>query len=488
LAEHGKSLSERTIKAGFWVFALRSVNRLFQLVRTIVLARLLSPNDFGLFGIALLALSALDTFSQTGFKQALIQKKEDTNPFLNTAWTLQIIRGILIALIIFFVAPYVAIFFKAPAAEPILKVIGLAIVLHSLTNIAVVYFEKELEFQKFFKYQFLGTIADVIVAISAAILLRSVWALVFGLLAGNLVRCVMSYIIDPYRPKFQFNGTQAKELFRFGRWILGSSIVVFLANQGGGIFLGKILGATTLGLYQMAFRFANLPASQMGVLSRVAFPAYSKLQDNISKLRSAYLKMLRFVTFFSIPFAGGIFILGPEFTQVFLGDKWMPIISALRILAISVMIRTVVGTGGALFNAVGRPDMDFKMNVARVITLAVTIYPLTMRWKISGTSLSVLLAACACIPIWISGSKREAKVRAKDYFKTLLPPLIGTMMMFGVIFALRIFFHQFQLIGFLISVFTGIIVYFGFTFLVEKNLDYPIFEDLRFIFSSLKIK
>lgn len=450
-----------------------------------MLARLLAPSDFGLYGIALLSLSALETFSQTGFTQALIQKKEDTKLYLDTAWTFQVIRGLVLAIILVLGAPLMGAFFGEPRAVLLVRVLGAAVFLKSLGNIGIVYFRKELKFHKQFVYEFSGTFADLAVAIPAAFILRSVWALVFGLLAGNLARTVISYFVHSYRPRLGFSQEQFKELFAFGRWILGSTIVVFLATQGDDIFLGKVLGVTALGFYQMAFRFANLPGSEFGVLSRVAFPAYSKLQDNIPKLKTAYLKMVRFVTFLAIPLAGGIFMLGPQFTQIFLGDKWMPIVPALRILVISAMVRVTIGTGGALFNARGRPDIDFKMNLARVITLAITIYPLTVLWKISGTSLAVFLAVCAGIPIWLIGSKREAKVEVRDHLKILWPPLIGTAIMSVVISILGIALDQLQLIGFLVSAFVGVITFLGFTFLVRNVADYAMFKDIKFIFNSL---
>ncbi|MCG9479556.1 MAG: lipopolysaccharide biosynthesis protein [Actinomycetia bacterium] len=484
----GRGLSSKAIRGGFWVFSLRITDRVFKLLRTIVLARLLSPKDFGLFGIALLVLSILETFTESGFQYALIQKKGETRSFLDTAWTIGLIRGFAIAVIVFFVAKPASIFFGAPDAEPILQVIAASIILHNLKNIAVLYFQKELEFKNYFKYQFVGTIVDVTVALTLALLLKTVWALVFGLLAGNMARCIMSYIIEPYRPRIKVNIRQAKELFNFGKWVLGSSIVVFLAIQGDDIFLGKVLGATALGFYQMAFRFANLPGSEIGVLSRVAFPAYSKLQDNIPKLKNAYLRTVRFIIFLSMPLAGGIFILAPQFTQIFLGEKWMPMVPALKILAISAMVRVMIGTGGALFNSRGRPDLDFKMNLCRVITLAITIYPLTMLWKIAGTSLSVLLAVCACIPVWFAGSKKQAGLSFKDFQGILLPPLSGTVVMASVIFILGMFFNQYSLVGFLFSIVIGIVAFIGIIFLYRKILHYNVFEDMKLIFNSLGIK
>ncbi|GAG02148.1 unnamed protein product, partial [marine sediment metagenome] len=266
-------------RGGVWVFTWRISQKILDLVRLIVLARLLSPNDFGLFGIALLALFALDIFSTTGFKQALIQKKEDTKPYLDTAWTVGIIRAFFIAAILFFLAPYVGAFFKTPSVVPILKVIGIVIILESLTNISVIYFEKEFKFHKYFAYQFAGNVANFAVAICTALIFRSVWALVLGRLAGVSVACIVSYIIDPYRPRFHVDLQKARKLFTFGKWILGSNTLRFFLSQGDDGFVGKLLGSTALGFYQVAYRISNMPATQIThIISQVTFPAYSKLQ------------------------------------------------------------------------------------------------------------------------------------------------------------------------------------------------------------------
>jgi len=166
-------LSHRVVKGGFWVFALRITKQLFYLIRLIILARILAPHDFGLLGIAMLTMMTLETFSQTGFQAALIQKKENIDAYLNSAWTVGIIRGFILFIILYFIAPYVSIFFKTPQAELIIRVIGLSILIQAFTNIGVIYFQKELEFNKQFVYQLTGTLADFVVAVSAAFLLRS---------------------------------------------------------------------------------------------------------------------------------------------------------------------------------------------------------------------------------------------------------------------------------------------------------------------------
>jgi len=485
LLKPGEGLAQRAARSGVWVYATNIAEHVFSLIRVIILARLLVPYDFGLVGIALLSVSLMEVFTVTGFEQALVQKKGDIKAYLDTAWSISVVRGVILALILFGAAPLVSTFFESPAALPILRVIAISFLLHGLTNIGIVYFRKELEYGKQFIYRLSGTIADLVIAVTAALILRSAWALVFGLLAAGVVRCIVSYIIHPYRPRFNFQLIQIKELLTFGKWILGSSIVVFLATQGDDAFVGKVLGITMLGFYQMAFRFGNLAASEIGVISRVAFPTYSKLQDNIPALRDTYLRIMRLVTFAAIPFASGIFILAPEFTQLFLGDKWMPIVPALSIFAISVVIREIASTGGALFYAVGRPDITFKQDLAWVIALAIAIYPLTMLYGMVGTALAVLLAVCTRLPIWIFGSIKLGRIGKSDFLRTLLPPLISATIMCVAIFGLGMAVDQFQWPWFLTSVVIGIGIYFGSILLIEKLSDYKVFNDMRFILSAL---
>jgi len=491
--DKGLEISDRSIygrasKGAFWVFLLRVIQLLLQTIKLMILAHLLDPYNFGLMGVALLTMAVLETFSTTGFEAALIQKKEDIRSYLDIAWTALVLRGSILFALLYLVSPYAAMFFNEPKAAPIIQVVGISVIFKALANIGVVYFQKEMEFHKTFVYTLSGSLADISVAIPAALLLKSVWALVLGSLASALVRLVVSYIIHPYRPHLSFNKQQFKELFAFGKWLLGSTVVVFLARQGDDAFLGKVLGASALGLYQMAYRFADLPGSEVGVLSRVAFPAYSKLQGNIAKLRKAYLKMVGCLSLLSIPLAGGIFALCPEFTQIFLGNKWMPMVPALRILIMSEMIKVPMDTCGALFNGVGRPDMSFRLVFVRVITLAVIIYPLTMRWEISGTALAVLLAICASVPIWLLGTAKLIKIDPADYLRMFWPPLVGTAGMCLVLFGLGKFIDQFQLAGFLCSVLAAAVSFLCFMFLIQELADYSVLREIKSLFDSLRLR
>jgi len=483
----GENLSQRAVRGGVCVFSLRIVQQLFGLARLIILARILAPHDFGLLGIALLTMATLETFSQTGFQTALIQKKEDIRSHLDAAWTVLILRGFILFAILYLIAPYAATFFNAPEAKPIIQVIGFSVLLQAFTNIGVIYFQKELEFNKEFIYQFAGILADFIVAVSAVLILRNVWALVFGLLAGNAARFTVSYLIHPYRPHLSSDWGKAKELFGFGRWILGSSILVFLITQGDDIFVGKLLGVAALGFYQMAYRISNMPATEIThVISQVTFPAYSKLQDDISNLREAYLKVLQLTAFLSFPITGLIFVLAPDFTMIFLGEKWMPIVPAMVVLALWGLIRSIGATTGPIFQGVGKPGIATKLQFARLILLVIIIYPLTIKWGILGASLAVLLSILPVEPVTFYLTIKIIHCRIWEFGKLIALPLIGVAIMSAAMLASRFFiFSSSGLFSFFALVVIGLIVYVIMAIAFDWLFGYNIREIIQKQFFAL---
>ena len=470
-----ESLSKKVIRGGLWVFGLRITSRGLGFIRTIILARLLAPSDFGLLGIAMLAIATLETFSQTGFQTALIQKKENVESYLDTAWTVSAIRGIVLFLVLFLSAPIVAKFFNSPQATLVIKVIAVSTLLSGFRNIGILFFQRELEFNKQFIYELSATLVDLTVAITLAFMLRNVWALVWGGLAANFVRLFMSYILHSYRPQIRFDNEKFRDLFGFGIWVLGSSILIFLVTQGDDIFVGKMVGVTGLGLYQMAYLISNLPATEIThVISQVTFPAYSKLQEDLSKLREAYLEVLKFTAFLSIPLAGGILILAPEAIKLFLGDKWMSIVSPIQVLVLAGLIRSIAATTGPVFYGVGKPEIDTVWQIVRLIVLIILIYPFTMHWGILGTSIAVLLSILISTIGFSYRVIRITKCGIGNFGKMIILPLSNGGFMLLIIFIskgsiqLTGFFQFFILIG------LGFITYIFVAYLFDRFQNYGI--------------
>jgi O-antigen/teichoic acid export membrane protein len=477
-----ESLSKKVVRGGMWVFGLRITNRGLGFIRTIILARLLAPSDFGLLGIAMLAISTLETFSQTGFQAALIQKKENVESYLDTAWTVSAIRGVILFLILFLSAPLVATFFNSPQATLVIKVIAVSTLLSGFRNIGILFFQKELEFNKQFFYELSATLVDITIAITLAFMLRNVWALVWGGLAANFVRLFMSYILHPYRPHARFDKGEFKELFSFGKWVLGSSILIFLIMQGDDIFVGKMLGATALGLYQMAYLISNLPATEIThVISQVTFPAYSRLQNDGKRLREAYLDVLQLTAFLSFPIAGLIFVLAPDFTKIFLGEKWMPMVPAMQVLAIFGLIRALAATTGPFFHGSGNPHILTKLAVLQVGILATIIYPLTVRWGILGTSIAVVISNFITQGVTVFKIVKLTEARALDVLRLVVAPTVTSTAMVLCLWVIQTFLGS-SIVVFIGLIVSGMLVYLAVMYIIDRKCDLnyrAILEQLR---------
>jgi O-antigen/teichoic acid export membrane protein len=426
------------MRGGLWAFAIRIFSQVLRLAALVILARLLVPEDFGLLGITLLTVAVLEVFTQTGFQAALVQKKGDVEQFMNTAWTVHAVRGFILYGILYLIAPLIGAFFGTPGVVPLLQVLGITLVLRGLTNVRILYFQKELEFHKEFIYQITASVAQVAVSVSLAVIYRSVWALVLGYLAGDTARLVVSYVLIPRFPRPQLARAHFKEMFTFGKWVFGSSILAFLVTHGDDAFVGKMLGATALGFYQLAYRVSNLPATQIThVISQVTFPAYSKMQDDIPRLREAYLRVLQLTTFFAFPIAGLILVLGGDFTRLFLGEKWLPMVPAMQVLAFWGALRSMAASIGPVYNAIGRPDIGTKLSLAGLVLIAGLIYPFTCHEGILGASLAVLIGALVPSPISYSIFLRITKCPVRRFMKTVLTPAIAATVVGTSLWLLR---------------------------------------------------
>ena len=474
------------VKGGVWVLMLRLAIILLVFAKLVVIARLLGPGYVGLLGIAMLVLAILNTFTQVGFAAALIQKKDDIKTYLDTAWSLGIIRAGLIITILYFLAPYAATYFEEPQIINIIRIISLTVLLDALNNIGVMYFRKELDFKKDFFFRSSATLADVVVAVSIAVIYRSVWALVAGKMAASCVKLTASYLIHPYRPRFAMDKKKSLELWKFGKHILGSSILRFLVLQGDDLVLAKMLGTEILGLYRYAYRISNMMATEISdMIAQVAFSAYSKLQDNMDKLRAGYLKTIQVVSLIVFPIAGGIIILAYELVHVVLGDQWLPMVPAMQILCVLGLLKCF--QRGPVFKAIGRPDIILKLSVIRFVVLVITIYPLTKKLGMEGTSLSVLISCLPPQPFAFRYMKKLLGAKFTDVARLLSYPIAATLVMMLCVFSVKSALGTVGLLslGFLVAL--GAIVYLASICLAGAiSKDYNVLTLIRDIAKGLK--
>lgn len=482
------SLSKKVSKGSLWVTAASICARGLNLASAIILTRLLVPEDFGLMAIAMAIITFSQGTTQTGFESALIQKQDRPEDFLNTAWTFELVRHLILFLIIFLAASLFALFFKEPRAVAILRVISLSLVFRGLRNIGVVYFRKNLDFQKQFVIEVVPLIAYIGVVIPLAFSLRNVWALAWASLVQTASLCLVSYTMHPYRPRFDFSIKKARDLFNFGKWILGASIIVMIREQGMTMFVGKFLGIPILGFYNRSGAFSTMIFQQVsGIVWKVGYPAYSQLQLYPDRFKQAYLKTLQLLTFIGIPMAGGLFILSKDFVHLFLTDKWLPIVSLMQILCLQAMLGFINTPADIAFQASGRPAVGTKISALGAIVLAILVYPLSSRWGIAGTAFSLFLSVLIPSPIVWYMAIKVIRCTFLEFFKPVLISLINTGFMVIIILVIKNnIFMQVNFAGFIGLIFVGMLVYATMTFVSDKCTNSGIYGLIRKRFAVLR--
>ncbi len=396
------TLRQKVFRSGFWVLLGQGCKQLGGVLRVVILARLLAPEDFGLMGIALVTLGFLETFAETGYQSALVQRTGDIQPYLNSVFTVQVLRGLALGLILLTGAPWAGSFFKNPEAVPLVQSVALIVVFRGLINPGVVVLQRELNFRKQFIWNITEFGTGLILAIGLGFWLRNAWALVLSSIGATAVQAAMSYVVAPIRPGFGWRWPLIRELSQFGKWMMGLNCIVYLSLNLDNVAVGRILGTAALGFYQVAYRIANLPATEISkVASIVAFPVYAQLQEDRTRTERFFFANLAVVVLAGLPLVFVCVFLGEPLVKLVLGEKWLPAVSILQVLSLYGQLRMLSAVGGPLFQGLGRPAYDTKMNLIRLFVLAALIFPLTTRWGAVGAAWAAVASVAATLPYWL---------------------------------------------------------------------------------------
>ncbi|HEX3437502.1 MAG TPA: lipopolysaccharide biosynthesis protein [Pseudacidobacterium sp.] len=466
------SLLHRTARGTVWLALMRVAEKSMALIRTLALARLLSPAEFGLFGIAVIAMNALDLFSVVGLKAAVIQKKQEMREDLDTAWTVLLIQALVNTLLLCATSELVAHFFHQPRAALLIRTFSAAVLLEGFVNIGIVYFDRDLRFLKQCQFVLTSAACDLAVALVVAYLTRSVFALAAGTIAGKIVRVTSSYLMQSYRPRFRIKKDNFSTLFRFGKWMFLSTMLQFVLFQGDNIFVGRVLGAAALGLYSVAFSIGNLTRTDIGIiLQRALFPALARLQNDRVAGRAAYLKVTKATTMLVMPISCGIGLMASDFVHVTLGPAWLGAINALRMLSVAGLFNALMGNAGVMLRSKGDADAAVVGEIWYLITGALLIYPAGRMWGITGVAVAVAVGA---VGGWLRNEATVLKklgLTWKNQWHATYANILATLTMAAVIVIVRYSIPWRWHLGALASLpIIGVVVYI-FTILIVWRLE-----------------
>lgn len=390
----------QALKGVSWVGAFRGFTRIIAFAKIAILARILLPEQFGLFGIATLFLAFLEILVETGINVFLIQEKKAIDKYINTAWTVSIIRGIIISLIIIISAPFVSSFFKSPQSLSLIYLISVVPLVRGFINPSIVKFQKELQFKREFWFRSSIFLFDASVAVIAALVIRSASSLILGLIAGAVLEVIMSFIFARPKAKLAIEVSRIKRIIGRGKWVTGAGIFQYAFRQGDDIIVGRLMGENSLGLYQVAYKISTLPISEVAdVVSRVTFPVFSKIATDIKRIKIAFIKTILMVTAVVVPFGLIIFLFPTQLVTIILGVNWLEVVPALKILAIFGVLKAIQNSAYSVLLALEKQEYVTVITFASVLGLGISIIPLVNRYGIVGAGASAIIGTLVALPV-----------------------------------------------------------------------------------------
>lgn len=389
-----------TLTGVSWSVAQRWVVRGFAVVRLAVLARILTPAQFGVFSVATLVLGLLETLTETSINIFLVQEKEGIDHYVNTAWIISLVRGFLIGSLIWITAGLVSDFFSSPESKSVLQFMALVPIVRGLINPAVAKMQKNLLFKNEFAYKTALFSLDAIVSIMFSVITRSAVGLVWGMFASAVFEVILSFWLFTPRPKIKWNRLAAGEIVSRGKWITAAGIFNYLYQNADNLVVGRMLGEASLGIYSSAYKLSSLPVSEVSdVIARVTFPIYVKISTDPSRLKSAFIKSSLIISSLSFLLGTAIFLFADPVVKIVLGTGWTAAIPVLKVLSVYGVVKSLTNTIYPIFLATKKQNYVTYVNLASCLGLGLTIYPLVSGWGIMGAGYAAIVGSFVALPL-----------------------------------------------------------------------------------------
>ena len=407
------------------------VERSIGLISTLILVRLLSPADFGVVAMALSFIFMAEALTAFGFDAALIQNQEATEAHYNTAWTCNLLLGVLITVLMLALAAPIANFYSSPEVFWVVCALASGPLISGCANIGVVAFRKELEFRKEFAFQISCKAVGFLVVVPLAFWLRSYWALVAGTLASRLGGSVISYLVHPFRPRLSL--AQFGPLFRFSRWLLINNMIAFFIQRSTDFFIGRLHGAASLGVYNVSYEFANLPTSELGApINRALMPGFAKL-SHAQDLRQVYGNAVAILALFALPAAGGIFAVAPYLVPVVLGSKWLECVALIEVLAFNGALLLFFSSLCSVLIGRGHPARVMMALGMYVVLLLVLLAVFSPRTGVIGVAYAVLSASVLSTPIYLYQLHKALAIGPAIFLRAIVRPAFAAAFMATIV-------------------------------------------------------
>ena len=426
------NLRSTFIRGAGWSMAMRWSIKLLGLVSTVILARLLTPTDYGLVAMAMLIVGLVQVLIDFGADTNVLREQSLTKDIIDSAWTLRVIQGWIVASLLALSAPLAGAYFGEPNVVWIIWVISGGVLAGSFTNIGITVARKQFNFGLEYRFRILSKVIGVVVTVIAAFFLRDYRALIIGIVASYLFGLVLSYAMHPYRPAW--NTSQLRSMWHFSKWLLISGIGDYLTRNSDQFIAGRIGSAHSLGIYNVAADIGQLPTAELGPpIMRTFLPALSAIKDDTNRVRAAVLKTLGAINTLTIPVAFGLATLAEPFTLLLLGSQWLEAIPFLAIFALVGAFRVMVAPFFGLLLLLGLSKQHAKLMWMEFLAFIIAAGALAPAIGVVGLAYARLISAGVFCFASLHVTKQHTGINYRDMAKVLWRPLASAAVMSGAI-------------------------------------------------------
>jgi O-antigen/teichoic acid export membrane protein len=431
-------LAKKTVKNALWNYGTFATSKGVVFISTIILARVLAPDDFGLMALGLTIMNYLDIIGELGIGAALVYRQDNPEKSANVAFALSVTSGILLTAGAWLIAPGVAAFFNEPRVTDLFRVLALGLFISSLGNIHSAILSKQLDFRRHLIPQVGRTVVKGVVSVVGALVGLGVWSLVWGQIAGILTSTILYWIVLRWRPRFTFDLPIMRALAGYGVQIVLASILGSFLSNVDYLFIGRLQDSTQLGLYTMGFRLPELVIlSLVVVIGQAIFPTYARLQGDKAAIQNGYIVLLRYISMLTVPVGVGMFLIAPDFVLLFYTERWAAAIPVMQVLALYAVAWSLSYNAGDIYKATGRARIINQIAIVRLL-VTVPVLWIAAQQSIYAVALGQLFTAVVLTVFTLVVANRALGVRFGAMLDAVMPAALSAVVMFvGTTFILQ---------------------------------------------------
>lgn len=430
------SLKQKTVSGLLWSFIDQFANQGITFIVGIILARLLSPREFGLIGMITVFIAISDSFIDSGFSSALIRKKNCTQTDYSTVFFFNLAIGITFFCLLYYFAPAIGNFFNEPELKSIVQILGIVLIINSLTIIQSTILTKQINFKLQTRISVIASIGSGIIALTMAYSGFGVWSLVAQKLSRQTLNSVFLWLWNRWKPLFVFSKQSFNELFGFGSKLLVSGLIDTIYRNIYYLIIGKFFSAQELGFYTRANGFKNLPSQNLNrIISRVSYPVLASIQDDIPRLKNNYQKLIRSIMFITFILMMGMAAVAEPMIITLIGEKWRPSIIYLQMLCFVGMMYPLHALNLNMLQVQGRSDLFLKLEIIKKI-LAVPTIIIGIIWGIKIMIAGMMVNTLIAYYLNSFWSGKLIGYSFKQQITDILPGFLLALLMAGIVFGL----------------------------------------------------